>query len=97
MLQDLTPASFEAHLGTPFRIHYGGESPLEVVLYEVKLHEAHPGPRSQPFSVFFRGPYRPVLPQRIYSMEHGLMGTLEIFLVPIGPDAQGMRYEAVFN
>ena len=97
MLQDLTPAAFEEHLGTPFRIHFGGEAPLAVVLYEVKLLEAHPGPRSQPFSLYFRGPYPPVLPQQIYRLEHDRMGTLEIFLVPIGPDAQGMRYEAVFN
>ena len=97
MLQDLTPASFEAHLGTPFRIHYGGESPLEAVLYEVKRHEPHPGPRSEPFSALFRGALRPILPQGIYRVEYEAMGTLEIFLVPIGPDAQGMRYEAVFN
>ena len=97
MLQDLTPASFEAHLGTPFRIHYGGESPLEAVLYEVKRHEPHPGPRNEPFSAYLRGALRPILPQSIYRVEHETMGTLEIFLVPIGPDAQGMRYEAVFN
>lgn len=97
MLQDLTPASFEAHLETTFRIHYGGEAPLEAVLYEVVPHERHSGPREQPFSVHFRGPLRPVLPQQIYRIEHGPMGTMEIFLVPIGPDAQGMRYEAVFN
>jgi uncharacterized protein DUF6916 len=97
MLQDLTAASFEAHLGTPFRVNFGGESPLEVLLYEVKLHEAHPGPRSQPFSIYFRGPHPPLLPQQIYPLEHDRLGTFEIFLVPIGPDAQGMRYEAVFN
>lgn len=97
MLQHLTPSSFEALVGTSFRIHYGGESPLEAVLYEVKRHEQHPGPRSDPFSVFFRGAPRPILPQSIYSVEHETMGALEIFLVPIGPDAQGMRYEAVFN
>lgn len=97
MLQDLTPASFEAHLGTPFRVHYGGESPLEVVLYEVKRHERHPGPRAEPFSAFFRGPRNSILPQRIYRVEHDRLGTLEIFLVPVGPDGQGMGYEAVFN
>jgi uncharacterized protein DUF6916 len=97
MLQDLTPASFEALTGTPFRVHYGGASPLEIVLYEVARHEQHPGPRQQPFSAYFRGPYPPVLPQRIYRVEHDQLGTLEIFLVPIGPDGQGMRYEAVFN
>ena len=99
MLQDLTPASFEAHLGTPFRIHYGGESPLEAVLYEVKRHEPHPGPRNEPFSIFFRSALKPILPQSIYRMEHETLGTLEIFLVPVGPDPQrqGMAYEAVFN
>jgi hypothetical protein len=29
--------------------------------------------------------------------ESFLAGNVEIFLVPIGPDATGMRYEAVFN
>jgi hypothetical protein len=97
MLENLTPASFEEHLGTRFRIHFGGEAPLEAVLYEVKLHEAHAGPRPQPFSIYLRGPHGAVLPQRIYRMEHERMGAIEIFLVPIGPDGQGMRYEAVFN
>ncbi len=97
MLQDLTPAALEAYLGTPFRIHFGGEKPLEVVLYQVARHEQHPGPRQEPFSAYFRGSYPPVLPQQIYPVEHDGLGTLEIFLVPIGPDGQGMRYEAVFN
>ena len=97
MLQDLTHASFEEHLDTPFRVHFGGEAPLEVVLYQVRLHEAHGGPRKQPFSLYFRGPRQPVLPQQIYRLEHDRMGTMEVFLVPIGPDGQGMGYEAVFN
>ncbi len=99
MLQDLTPASFEAHLGTPFHIHYGGEAPLDVVLLDVKRHEPHPGPRSEPFSTYFQGALRPLLPQSIYQVEHEALGTLELFLVPVGPDPQrqGMLYEAVFN
>jgi hypothetical protein len=99
MLQDLTPASFEAHQGTPFHIHYGAEAPLEAVLQEVKRLEPHPGTRPEPFSVFFRGPRTPVLPQQIYRLTHDRMEALEIFLVPVGPDlkAGGMLYEAVFN
>jgi hypothetical protein len=95
MLQDLTPAAFEAHQGTPFRIDLGGPAPLEVVLHEVKRHEPHPGARPEPFSVYFLGPRTPVLPQRIYKLEHDRM---EIFLVPVGPDPRqdGMVYEAVF-
>ena len=99
MLQDLTPASFEAHLGSPFHIHYGGAAPLEAVLQGVRRHEVHPGPRAEPFSVYFLGPRQPVLPQAIYRLENEAMKTLEIFLVPIGPDPKegGMVYEAVFN
>lgn len=97
MLQDLTHASFEEHLNTPFRVHCGGETPLEVVLFQVRLHEPHGGPRKQPFSLYFRGPRQPVLPQQIYRLDHDRMGTMEVFLVPIGPDGQGMGYEAVFN
>ncbi|HKI04912.1 MAG TPA: hypothetical protein VKK31_23230 [Thermoanaerobaculia bacterium] len=99
MLQDLTPTSFEAHLDTPFRIHYG-ENTLEVMLYEVKAHEPHPGTRTQPFSIYFRSPGQlGALPQATYRLEHGAMETMEIFIVPIGPDPKGggMRYEAVFN
>lgn len=99
MLQDLTAASFEAHLGSPFDIHYGGAAPLAAVLHEVKRLEPHPGPRAEPFSVFFLGPPSPVLPQAIYRLENAAMGGQEIFLVPVGPHpkAGGMLYEAVFN
>jgi hypothetical protein len=97
MVKDLKPTALEALVGTPFRVHFGGASPLEVVLYEVKRHETHPGPREEPFSAYFRGPLNSILPQRIYQVEHDRLGTVEIFLVPIGPDGQGMGYEAVFN
>ena len=99
MLQDLTSASFEPHVGTAFAIPVEGGEPLELVLDSVRLHEPHPGPRAQPFSAYFRGPRTPVLLQRIYRLDHPEMGALDLFLVPIGPDPQGrgMSYEAVFN
>jgi hypothetical protein len=37
------------------------------------------------------------LPQRIYRIEHATLGAFDLFLVPIGPDAQGLRYQAVFT
>jgi hypothetical protein len=95
----LTPASFEAHLNTPFQVHYGGAAPLELMLFEVRLLEPHPGPRAQPFSLYFSGPGSPVLRQQIFKLEHARMGELDLFLVPIGPHPKrgGMSYEAVFN
>ncbi len=97
MLMDLTPASFSEHLGSKFRIEVGEGRFLEAEVWNVLLHEPHGGPRKQPFSVHFRGPKGAALPQAIYRMEHETLGTIELFLVTIGPDAQGMNYEAVFN
>jgi hypothetical protein len=53
--------------------------------------------RRRTFSLVFRGPRDPALPQKIHSLNHAALGVLQIFLVPIGPDGVGMRYEAIFN
>ncbi|MGD0606849.1 MAG: hypothetical protein ABSA53_25080 [Streptosporangiaceae bacterium] len=44
------------------------------------------------------------MPQGIYRLEHAQLGTLEFFIVPVGPAeaadskaGQAMRYEAVFG
>jgi hypothetical protein len=50
-----------------------------------------------PFSLVFRGPLEPLLPQGIHRLEHDALGELDLFLVPIGPDEAGTRYEAVFG
>ncbi len=55
-----------------------------------------PGGRA-PFTLLFRGPPAPILPQRIYTLEHAGLGRWDLFLVPLGPDAEGGRYEAVFG
>lgn len=53
--------------------------------------------REHPFSLVLRGPRTPVLPQGIYALRHPRLGLIEIFLVPVGQDAQATRYEALFN
>lgn len=53
-----------------------------------------------PFSLIFRHsllPQNAYLPQQIYHLEHPTLGTLDLFLVPLGPDSEGMRYEAIFT
>ena len=53
--------------------------------------------RLEQFSLVFSGNDRPWLGQGSYRLKHPAMGDHELFLVPIGPDAAGMRYEAVFS
>lgn len=51
-----------------------------------------------PFSIVIQTPTgSPVYPQGIYRLEHPVHKSLEVFLVPLGPDSLGMRYEAVFS
>jgi hypothetical protein len=101
MLETLTLATFTDCVGNVFRLHRGAAAPLDVELTEATPLGAEgterPAGRREPFAIVFRGPRHVVLPQKIYALEHPRLGTLELFVVPIGPDAQGMRYEAVFN
>ena len=49
------------------------------------------------FSLLFAGPTGRALPQAIYPVKHPALGTMEIFLVPIGPVADGSGYQAIFT
>ena len=95
MLEKLTKESFLPRLNQAFRLT-SVEPPLELRLLEVESRWGR-GPAREAFSLIFLGPAEPLLPQRIYRLEHDELGALEIFLVPIGRDAAGTRYEAAFN
>lgn len=89
---------FETAIGQVFAIPFDDAS-FELTLTEAKLlKHYHPEVHERPpFTLVFRCPDPRVLPQSIYAMEHDLLGALEIFMVPIAGDAQGVSYEAVFN
>lgn len=102
MPETLDPVTFEPHVGTAFCIVFT-DGTLELTLAAVeRLGSRAPRPelpdvRTEPFSLFFLGPLRPVLPQRTWDLSHPTLGTLGVFLVPLGPQEGRMRYEAVFN
>ena len=76
-----------------------GEDSIELVLLRADAlgaQGAGPGRRA-PFSLLFRGPPAPMLPQQIHRLAHPAFGVLAIFLVPIGRDEAGVRYESVFS
>jgi len=50
----------------------------------------------RPFSLLFRGPANPRLTQGMHDLEHPRQPFTGLFLVPVGSDADGMLYEAVF-
>ena len=92
MLETFTHAHFTPLLGEAF-----DAEGAELKLTEVEALGSNPSAQRQAFSLLFHGPRAPLLEQRIYSLEHASLRRLEIFLVPIGPDAQGQRYQAIFS
>ena len=101
MLEKLTLQDFLPERGKRFRVDRGDAPPIELVLDSASdLTSGDGRPRRAPFSLVFRGPLEPALAQRIWALEpveKSELPRLEIFLVPIGPEAGGMRYEAIFN
>jgi hypothetical protein len=100
-LDKLQTSDFLPYLHQTFRIRLDAEGvePIDLELVSVKETGSGSGPEvRQPFSLHFLGPVSPhYLQQGIYPLEHEPMGTLELFIVPLGPEGGRMRYEAIFN
>jgi hypothetical protein len=96
-LASLTAEDFGELVGDTFSLSGEDGTALEAVLSSVQ-RATHGRPEARtPFSVVFRGPVEPVLPQHIYRFGHSALGTLELFVVPVGRDERGVYYEAVFS
>ena len=87
--------AFADHLGKRFLV---GDEPasIEIELVEITRLDA---PEPRPFSLTFRGPLAPLLPQSIHRLEVEGAEPFDLFLVPLGPDRERAHqlYEAVFN
>ncbi len=100
---DLSTASladFGPWVGTEFRVKAEPGYSIAVELVETaSLTASGSRPGRQPFSLIFRGPQDRRLEQRIHQLEHDRLGRLGLFLVPIGPgaDGNGPYYQAIFN
>ena len=97
----LTYADFAGLVGEVFTLALpeGGELSLTVDQVAAGGRDGGPGPDGEPreqFSVVFRGPVDRPLGQGTQDLHHAGLGGLALFLVPIGADADGFRYEAAF-
>ncbi|HWI64812.1 MAG TPA: hypothetical protein VNT75_23530 [Symbiobacteriaceae bacterium] len=95
MLEQLSLPVFTEHLNTTFRAVPEPGHAVDLVL--VQAQDKGSTTRIEQFSVMFRGPLHTFLPQRLYALEHAVLGSFELFLVPVGKDEDGFRYQAVFN
>ena len=49
------------------------------------------------YSLQLLGPLVPAFQQGMHQLDHPSLGPLVLFLTPIAREAQGMRYEIIFN
>jgi len=89
-----TLAAFTAQVNSGFAVRA-----LPGVSLALSEAAALPGAASaqQQFSLIFRGPPQQLLEQATWALAHPVLGTLAIFLVPLGRDAAGIDYQAIFN
>ncbi|MEW7848641.1 hypothetical protein AB2N08_08070 [Massilia aurea] len=87
-------AAFSAQVGTSFTLADSPSLALELTA-ATPLDAQHP--HDSQFSLILHGPLQPALEQAIYTFTHAQMAALTMFIVPIGRDATGMSYQAVFN
>jgi hypothetical protein len=99
MTESLQSTDFQSQLDQLFCIHLDHATTIDLQLVSVtELGRAsQPGFRN-PVSLHFLGPVsRQYLLQHTYQMVNEKLGTIDIFVVPLGPEAGRMRYEAIFT
>jgi hypothetical protein len=92
---DLSADTFAPYEGSTFVVTPSTGSPFEVTLAAVS--RGHPGPPREQFSLLFVGGPTPPVPQGMAVLRHDELGTVELFLVALGPGPDGQRYEAAFS
>jgi uncharacterized protein DUF6916 len=92
-MRELTIDDFARHRGKQLPVN-GPDGAVELKL--VHVQELPGSSRAGgAFRLEFHGPLQPFLPQAIYGFDLG-GERADIFIVPLGPVGEGMRYEAIF-
>ncbi|PWW00754.1 hypothetical protein DFQ01_112107 [Paenibacillus cellulosilyticus] len=89
-----TLAMYKQAVNTAFEV-VGLERKVELTLAVVEKVKEDPG--FERFTLLFDGPSDVFLPQQTLPLYHADLGELDIFVSPIGPTANGYRYEAIFH
>jgi len=99
MPETLQSTDFQTQLDHTFSIHLDDGTTIDLQLVSMtELGSASKTGSRRPFSLHFLGPVsRQYLQQHTYPMVNETLGTLEIFIVPLGAEAGRMRYEAIFT
>jgi hypothetical protein len=97
MLDKLTIDDFKDRVGETFTA--GATEGRVLTLTLRSVDDLQPGPDAEraPFSLEFSDEAQDHVPQQTVAIEHAKMGKFDLFVVPLGPGPDGMRYEAIFT
>ena len=98
MLDTITLSQFQECLDDTFTIRFEENVRLEATLSKVEKRGGDSEKQDRPFSIILKtqqkGEY---YNQGIFMVSHPNLGDLSLFLTPIGPNEDGMQYEAIFG
>lgn len=98
MLDTLSSDDFRPCIDQPFQTRLG-DTPVQLSLAEIEVMDerySRSGTR-RPFSLMLLGPVEPLMPQGTYRLDNETLGPLDVFMVPLGPDGGGQRYQIIFS
>lgn len=95
-MEKVTADTFRPHVREAFVLETSvGE--VSLILDEVECKDPSNAGPFHGFSLFFSGPGHAFLPQGNYVLRQATLGTIPMFLVPIGETEKGFRYQAAFS
>jgi hypothetical protein len=97
MLENFTVETFQPHVGKTFRVFVDERQYMPAELLSVTPWGDTSDGKRQPFTLLFRADAGYAIPQRMYILDTEGMEPFELFLVPLKPESDGTRYEAVFT
>lgn len=92
----LEPDYFRGHRGQPVTISTADDA-IAATVIEIEEMDPFEGQERPRYSVVVEGPLEPLLDQQIYEFEFPDGQRHSLFMVPLGPKGDGMRYELVFT
>lgn len=90
---------FAGYVRQTFSVAISAESSVDMTLVDARRKPPRvvAGLRAEPFVLYFKCANPVVLPQKMYNFRVQGADKMDIFIVPVGRERDGVVYEAVFN
>lgn len=103
MVEELTQALFEKHIGETFTVSHAEYGSVPLKLTSVldtggRFPQRDGAPNIETFSVCFEGPKEKPLPQDTFAFSNPAIGAFDLFMVPVVSRDPGVRrYEIIIS